>query len=207
MNLQLSNPGQYFDAESGLHQNYFRDYDPKMGRYIEPDPIGIQKGNNHLYNYAVNNPLRFYDSKGLATYTGTVNIQGAGYFGFGGAFMYGMIRTKCENGKYKEGYLTAEFFGGLVGFPIKSSAVLSIHQEDNLPGIGSLTSMEGSAVIVSFSGAVGIGGYVGALGLGNTKSVGLGSVDVGLQYGIDASGMLMVGKSQVSGIKEKSCCE
>jgi RHS repeat-associated protein len=33
-------PGQYFDQETGLHQNYFRDYDPKMGRYIEPDPIG-----------------------------------------------------------------------------------------------------------------------------------------------------------------------
>jgi RHS repeat-associated protein len=31
-------PGQYFDAEPGLHYNYFRDYDPKTGRYIEADP-------------------------------------------------------------------------------------------------------------------------------------------------------------------------
>ncbi len=35
-------PGQYFDAESGNHYNYFRDYDPKTGRYIEPDPVGIR---------------------------------------------------------------------------------------------------------------------------------------------------------------------
>jgi RHS repeat-associated protein len=41
-------PGQYFDSETGLHQNYFRDYDPKTGRYIEPDPIGLQLKNNFL---------------------------------------------------------------------------------------------------------------------------------------------------------------
>ena len=32
-------PGQYFDAETGLNYNYFRDYDPSTGRYIESDPI------------------------------------------------------------------------------------------------------------------------------------------------------------------------
>jgi RHS repeat-associated protein len=34
-------PGQYFDAETGLHQNYFRDYDPKTGKYIQADLIGL----------------------------------------------------------------------------------------------------------------------------------------------------------------------
>ena len=38
INLRL--PGQYFDAETGLHQNWNRDYAPGIGRYVQADPIG-----------------------------------------------------------------------------------------------------------------------------------------------------------------------
>jgi len=33
--FNLRFPGQYFDKETGLHYNYFRDYNPQIGRYIQ----------------------------------------------------------------------------------------------------------------------------------------------------------------------------
>ena len=57
-------PGQYFDAETGLNYNYFRDYNPRLGRYIEADPIGLNGGINK-YLYVFNNSLRNQDPSGL----------------------------------------------------------------------------------------------------------------------------------------------
>jgi RHS repeat-associated protein len=62
--LNIRFPGQYHDAESGLHYNYFRDYDPNVGRYIESDPIGLDGGLN-TFVYAALNPLRYSDFYGL----------------------------------------------------------------------------------------------------------------------------------------------
>jgi len=88
-------PGQYKDAETGLHYNYFRDYDPTTGRYIQSDRLDIvgrtddpqlnaqgiygegwfnyngkwyydgQVETNHLYGYAAQNPVNHIDFFGL----------------------------------------------------------------------------------------------------------------------------------------------
>jgi len=42
-------PEQYFDAESGLHYNWHRYYEPKSGRYITLDPLGIGGGDDYTY--------------------------------------------------------------------------------------------------------------------------------------------------------------
>jgi RHS repeat-associated protein len=57
-------PGQYYDAETGLHYNYHRDYDPSTGRYLQPDPIGLEGGPN-LYSYVLNDPIGITDPEGL----------------------------------------------------------------------------------------------------------------------------------------------
>jgi RHS repeat-associated protein len=83
--LNLRFPGQYYDAESGLNQNWFRDYNPNLGRYVEADPIlqanFLLKGTRvflvpyyldkptllDAYSYVQNNPIILSDPSGLSS--------------------------------------------------------------------------------------------------------------------------------------------
>ena len=56
-------PGQYEDAETGLYYNRFRYYDPSLGAYVTPDPLGCASGHpNHQF---VRDPLIQFDPLGL----------------------------------------------------------------------------------------------------------------------------------------------
>lgn len=67
--VNLRFPGQYFDAESDLHYNWNRYYNPATGRYVTSDPIGLDGGLN-TYGYANANPALYADPEGLVIETG-----------------------------------------------------------------------------------------------------------------------------------------
>ena len=62
--MPLRFQGQYHDAETGLHYNRHRYYDPQLGRFTTQDPISLAGGVN-LYQYAPN-PVQWVDPLGLS---------------------------------------------------------------------------------------------------------------------------------------------
>ncbi|MBL8310326.1 MAG: RHS repeat-associated core domain-containing protein [Burkholderiales bacterium] len=61
--FDLAFPGQKRDRETGKHYNYFRDYDPTVGRYVESDPIGL-RGGLSTFGYVAQQPIRVTDPTG-----------------------------------------------------------------------------------------------------------------------------------------------
>ena len=113
INLRL--PGQYFDAETGLHQNWNRDYAPGIGRYVQADPIGLAGGIN-VYGYAYGNPVAFYDPSGEFVPLITILLRGTigGLINMGTIWALNGIHGVRPCSSYKMAFLNG-FVGGIIG--------------------------------------------------------------------------------------------
>jgi RHS repeat-associated protein len=61
----LAFAGRPYHPETGLASFPFRDYDPAIGRFLQPEPLGLFAGWENAYAFAMNNPVNFIDPYGL----------------------------------------------------------------------------------------------------------------------------------------------
>ncbi|WP_031431584.1 RHS repeat-associated core domain-containing protein [Methylomicrobium agile] len=105
--FNLRYPGQYYDAESGLHYNHTRYFSPRTGRYLQPDLIKLEGGVN-VYTYANGNPVHYTDP------TGTFGVVGA-FFGGLFDFSFQMLSNGFDIGAVSWGEVGASAALGGVG--------------------------------------------------------------------------------------------
>ncbi|MCA9645489.1 MAG: hypothetical protein KC492_32585, partial [Myxococcales bacterium] len=81
--------GHWEDEETGIFYNRFRYYDPEVGRYLSPEPIGLAGGTD-VFGYARNRPFDFIDIDGRAGMMAT----GSGVRGRGSASTEGIPSSR-----------------------------------------------------------------------------------------------------------------
>lgn len=61
-------PGQYFDSETSLSQNWYRSYAHPLGRYTQADPLELDLGTStNPYSYVESLPTALIDPSGLVS--------------------------------------------------------------------------------------------------------------------------------------------
>jgi RHS repeat-associated protein len=81
--------GHMIDRDAGLTRTYFRGYDPSLGRWLSPDPLGFADGPN-LYAYVRGNPINYVDPMGLLTYDEALYYAAQVSAGFGDVVSMGL---------------------------------------------------------------------------------------------------------------------
>ena len=218
-------PGQYFDGETNLHYNYFRDYDPATGRYIESDPVGLDGGFN-TYGYVDQNTIRFVDPLGLVRWSGSSFGISIGVV-VGATFTILDLVSECACGKkYRIRVIGT---GPILTRGIKGSVTESfgLSLDDGLPCPDPNVF---NGTFASTSAAATFGGIPIRPGLGRPISpVGFGKPGFGVSFGasryggiglypsrskpvtgiagIDASVSAGYGRSTVTNVEIERCCQ
>ncbi|GAC1371867.1 MAG: hypothetical protein NVS3B3_01650 [Aquirhabdus sp.] len=199
--MPLRMAGQYYDSEVGISYNYFRDYDPATGRYVESDPIGLQGGLN-TYGYVGGSPLRSVDPKGLVKWNGSFGGLSA-IDGVGGGLFHFKLTSECLCKKK----ITIEGFASFVaaGLGAKYTGTTSGSSfHDFLPCPDSSVA-NGAAAMLSAGAARGAGAGWSKVTLGHLYSD-WSNMPSGPSYGFDFSIGAFLGASVVTSFKEEPCC-
>ena len=145
------------------HYNYFRDYDPAIGRYLKSDPLRLLAGTD-TYSYVASNPLHAVDPQGLRAWSfygqsswhgGVGGATGKFSFGRDGKGQYCFQMTTCarlgpgasaglscgvesSSGDFKEGDSGSMGFWGNGGFGPFASWGVTVNGSGDVKNSGSI---------------------------------------------------------------------
>ena len=203
-------PGQYYDSETDIHYNYFRDYDPSPGRYRESDLIGMVGGTN-TYSFAKNLPTRYVDPYGLIDWDVVMN-GGVGTIVFGAAgFEIVLTTAECIDGqKAQVTVLLAGFAAGAGAkyqYPFSPTEGSHFKMSDKYDYIN-LANMSGVMAINQAGAGIGYGYSCFRLGFGDASDLDTGVVGGKCGFGktiFDFGISSALGSATVTDVQFKKC--
>lgn len=153
--LNLRFPGQYFDRETNLNYNYFRDYDSSIGRYAQSDPVGLRGGINS-YDYVGGNPLSNVDPMGLLSLSdvaGAVSVATGGCRSnsFSDDVVNNFVDVQDQTSLLKTGVSLglggafAKQYGGLTALGAAANMLRDSRAGFVITGVGSRTFLQAAA--------------------------------------------------------------
>ena len=191
-------PGQVFDAESAKSYNYFRDYDPAIGRYVESDPIGLRGGTN-TFGYVKQQPTRFIDPSGLIEWNGGYAAYTVFYGYVGRGLLFFSLSSPCVRGQQWHVKVTADASYASFGFPF-SVVGSGVTLEDGSDWVNPYV-FNGRFSMWTAGAAFGGGYGYTDMQVGGARTAGSGAYG-----GIDGYVAIAAGKAWVTDAKPSTCC-
>ena len=177
--------------------NYFRDYNPNAGLYVQSDPVGLGGGSN-TYGYVYQSPMLYIDPRGLVVWKGSSSTVAAVVGG--GAVRYRFdLKSDCVDGVEAEVSVVAGGTALGLGAEIAGTASKVEFEDDN--SVPDPSVFQGQALYAGIGHAfIGIGYQVSVIKLGEAWSIGGAH-----QVGWDASVLAGAGISTVVSSKITEC--